>query len=368
MTIESRSIALAGVGLCSGLGGYADACAAARAGFARFGGDPGFAFSFPGDDEATPLTVAPCSVNLQHYQGMAHCVKLLEWAWRDFLQNHKTPLKPEGLQVLMAMPDPYDRDLIYEGQEEPVADQASARQAWLDEVTNSLFSNINPMLHNVPVQCVYGDRVAFVRILDKAIALLHEGKASHCLLFAYDSLLSSPHLEFQLESRQLKTEDNPVGYIPGEGAAVFLLTRQAGMPFQVKIALDNAHASDVEDAEQRWALSNLANLVKSVVSKKGQVFPQFYSDINGEEKRAVEFGQLQVKLNSRWRDLQMLTEIIPALSFGETGVMQGPLALLLVVASIQRRYARHLEHLICLSEEGGKRAAIHLEYCSERKV
>lgn len=133
---QNQRITLAGVGLCSALGGYADACAAARTGLARLEGDPAFAFCSPEEDEPSPLTVAPCAINLQRYQGLAHTIKLLEWAWRDFLLTCSTPLKPEGLHILMAMSDPYDREMIYEGQEEPKSD--ARKQATGDFVKPSL--------------------------------------------------------------------------------------------------------------------------------------------------------------------------------------------------------------------------------------
>jgi 3-oxoacyl-[acyl-carrier-protein] synthase-1 len=185
-----------------------------------------------------------------------------------------------------------------------------------------------------------------------------------------DSLLDDAFLGNQLDNEQLKTDSNPVGYIPGEGAAFILLgstNETAGIPIEMSVFLENSTIeSDADNYSKHWLSDKLANLVKNSVGVRNDktVFPQCVTDINGEELRAMEFGMLHVKLKAAYPTALFLPEEVPALSFAETGIMAGSLAFLTTLASIERRYARHNEFLILLSENSGQRAVIYMKFYS----
>ena len=361
--MSKKTINILGAGLCSSLGGYRDACAADRAGLVRFSGDTSFAFSEAGDDEPSPLTVAPAACNFHLFQGITRTVKMLQTAYHDFKENCRHEIPTDNLVILAAIPDPKDRAQEFNAQED--SSRELRLQTYLDDITSKLFPLINPQLSDIPVQCVFGDRVAFARIFDKAVRILSNGEAKHCLLMVHDCLLEGTYLEEQLNAEQLKTDDNPVGYIPGEGSAFILVSAEEGrgMPLEVSFAIDNSTIDSDEDRQALWQADKLTKVVKALVDTQNtsKIFPQFVTDINGEESRSQEFGILQVKLLGAFPNTHFLDAKIPALSFAETGAMAGALAFLTTIASLQRRYARHNEFLILLSEYSGKRAAIYIK-------
>lgn len=362
--MNGKEVRILGAGLCSSLGGYKEACAASRAGIVRFSGDATFAFSEAGVDQPTALTIAPAASNFHLFQGLARTVKMLESAYEDFRKNCWADLDLDGLVILCAFPDPQDRGLELDVPENITNE--SRLQNYLEILTSKLFPLVNPGLSLAPLQCVFGERVAFARIMEKSVRMIADGKAKQCLLISSDSLLGDEFLNAQLDSEQLKTDDNPVGYIPGEGASFILLdaSRSKGVSTEISVSMDNSTIETNDDRDKLWQSEKLASVVKNSIdtSKLGKIFPQCVVDTNGEEFRAKEFGILSVKLKSEYPDVHFLEPKIPTLSFAETGAMAGPLAFLTILASVERGYANHNEFLVLLSEYNGKRAAIHIKY------
>ena len=375
----AQLVSISGIGLSTSLGGYADACAAHRAGLTRFSARDDFKIMSPGDDEPQAVTVSPVN-NLFIYQGIAKTIRLIKSAYEDLVGSLKGQ-PPQDVMVLLALADPLDRELDLDLGSE--ATRAERLQTHMDALIEPLFNSINPDLNDAPMQAVYGDRIAFARVLKKATDFIAEGKAQHCLLLIADSLLDEFALERQLENNQLKTNDNPVGYIPGEGAAAILvsaasadkskllgidvatdLTADVIQPLNANVD-DNTHSTSdsvaAEDTSNKAKFgARLSDLIRKQVSPNEQPhwFPQIYSDMNGTESRAIEYGTLQVKLKQYYPQAHFLPEQIPALTFGETGVLSGALALSMIFASRERGYMSHKEHLIFLSESSGKRASI----------
>ncbi len=386
---HSSLINIAGIGLCSSLGGCQDACAAFRAGLTRFSEHDNVKVMFSGDEEPTPLTVAPAATNLMGYQGVGRMIKLLAGAHSDLLSNLNHPVPKEGLVILLAMPDPQTR--ADEMELEDVS-RDERLQAYADLVVMPLFARIDPELNNIPMQMVFGERIAFARILKKATDFLANGTAQHCLLLVADSLVDDKVLDKLLGENQLKTADNPVGFIPGEGAAMMLLSASGSQNTRanISLAIDNTTLEDTRrqtdetpaeepvladddleaaqklKAEERvqWQDNKLFTMIRSLLLSKyeNQYLPQLVSDMNGQENRAIEYGLIQVGFQQFYPQAHSLEEKVIALGFAEVGAMMGPLAMATIVASVQRGYARNHEFIISLSEENGKRAVIKLQF------
>jgi len=372
--VIEHTVAISGIGLCSSLGGYLDACAAFRAGLNRFNAHEEMMTMEAGDEEPTSLTVAPAATNLWQYQGVGRSVKMLHQAYQDFLCHYQQTIPTEHLQVLLAMPDPEDRSLDMDPY--PGISREARLQEYVDAVTKPLLPKLDEAFTRLPLQCVFGDRVAFARILKKAIEAILDGQTHHCLLMVADSLLNDVTLDAQMNENLLKHGGNPVGYIPGEGAAVILLSALGAsgnqdakvfpLPAKIGVTLDESviNLGDDEADTEQWLGEKLMAVIRSTVreSISNKIFPQTVSDINGEERRAIEMGNIQVKMKMTYPDARFLEAQVPALGFGELGAMTAPIALATAVAGIQRGYAQHREHLITLSEDNGKRAVIRLQF------
>jgi hypothetical protein len=385
---SQNSIKILGVGLCSSLGGYKDACSAYRAGINRFSYHDNMKVMYPGDEEPVPLTVAPAATNINGYQGVGRIIKMLASAYNDLISNISNDLPKEGLVLLMATPDPEDRE--YDMMFPDEVSRATRLLAYGDLITGPLFSRVNSDLNDVPMQMVFGDRVAFARIFDKATNMLAKGEAQSCLLLVADSLIGDEVLDDLLGRDMIKTSDNPVGFIPGEGAAMILLSASGqslngATSVSVSVAIDNTTFESTNDdrdkndesdnnegdmdtisPEERksWQGDKLMTLVRSLLqsSYENQWFPQLITDINGKENRAMEFGMIQVGLKKNYPKAYLLAEQISALGFGEVGTMMGSFALSISLAAVQRGYAQHREFILLLSEDNGKRAVIKLHF------
>lgn len=369
-------INISGFGLCSSLGGFSDACAAFRAGINRYVAHPTMALMNPGDEEPIPLTIAPAASGLLGYQGAGRKIKMLKLAYLDLLSQGLSKIPTEGLHILLAMPDPESRAFEMEYPEEVT--RMKRLQDYSSLITGPLFEQTDPTLSQAPMQMVFGDRVAFARLIQKSTEILSQGQAKHCLLIVADSLINDNYLDLLWGQGKLKTADNPVGYIPGEGAAMILLsaTDQSldTAAASVRAIVDNSviqqydpenHSPENGEQElQSWQGKKLAAVARLLLgSSDGYTdHPHFISDLNGQENRSMEWGMFQVDLKSQFPDAVMVNEFYPAVGFGEVGTMMGPLAMAISMASVQRNYAQQRSFVILLSEENGKRATIQLRF------
>lgn len=360
-----------------------------RAGLNRFRIHDHISVMAPGDSEPGPISIASVAYNLDGYQGLARVVKMLDHAWQDLLDNTCRQRPGSDALVLMALPDPIERefDFDYATDVQDAVDlddtnshRAIRRQTYCDLITSRLYDALWKKhqldLKPLALQVVFGDRVAFARILEKAGALLDQGHITECYLMVHDSLIGDSMLDTLWQQGQLKTADNPVGFIPGEGAAVIWLTKagrhKSAFKTQLSVTMDrssfaayspvNNEALLSDEERVSWHGHKMLKILAPLLGDiKKQTSPrQLLIDINGQENRACEFGNLQVLLKKDNPRAQHLEPIIPALGFGETGAMAGAYAFACILASAHRVYAKSRNFIILLSERDGRRAAARL--------
>lgn len=361
------NVNIAGIGLCSSLGGFDDACAAHRAGLNRFQGHSEIVVGTRDDTEPTPLKIAPAANNLNTYQGIARLVKLCEFAFRDLEAKLENRLPLDSLCILMVLPPPDERVISFRVDED--ASLNERLKSYLQTVTDALFVKIGHAFHQVPLQANVGDRVSFARVVQKSCDLLSKSEYEQVLILAADSLLCDETLEFQLHNERLLTDDNPVGYIPGEGAAAMLLTREAtkhSLKAVMRVEMDSS-TIDQDDRDvvfDLWQGQKMMALMENILihDYHQRYLPKLITDQNGEELRAIEMGCLQVKLKQKFPNSAVDSLEMMSASFGELGAVTGPFAMAHCLASIKRNYAKLREFVILLSERNGKRACIYLTF------
>lgn len=366
----SQPVWVSAVGMCSSLGRYRDGCAAARAGLSRFQNHADVLLATPGGEEDA-LTVAPAFSNFSTYQGLARWLKLLSYAYQDLCAQLDLKLLSGRTAIFLAMPDPAARNLTFEPSAQPTDVDWLERN--LERFTTAFFRREAPQLLEAPLQCAFGDRVAFARALAKATQVLAKGEAEHCLLLTVDSLLDVDTLQLLLERQCLKTPENPTGYIPGEGAAAIVLSAQSihaqAQRCTVACHLDSTslNQDDNEAKNSLWLGRKLFALYRQAVTlpstpNQKSILPVQITDFNGEQNRAKELGFMQSYITQNYLSGVLYDPIVPALSFGETGTLSGALAFNTALYSLQRRYSRHNSFSILLSEESGKRSVCQLTF------
>ncbi|NMO17682.1 hypothetical protein HPC49_10280 [Pyxidicoccus fallax] len=210
-----------------------------------------------------------------------------------------------------------------------------------------------------------GGHVAFAQALQAAREVLTSRKAGACLVVAVDSLLSAPTLGQLALSRRVKTEDHPVGFVPGEAGVALLLRPVTGHPdasTPSPVLLQDVCVLESPEPERADG-RDLAACVQRVLppGESASEEPLLVSDHNGEQRRALEWGNLLLRLRTERPEWRLERTWFPALGFGETGVVSGALGVCVTLRGLERGYARTRSAVVLTSEDRqAPRAAILL--------
>ncbi|WIG97169.1 hypothetical protein [Myxococcus sp. SDU36] len=195
-----------------------------------------------------------------------------------------------------------------------------------------------------------------------------EAGLERVFVIAADSLLEPFALQRLTTRNRLKAEDQPVGLMPGEAGACFLLESPAaaqrrGVLGAVRIA---SAATGSEEHPPFTGKPNtgvgLAACLQQVIASglpsepfNGDVFV----DLNGEEWRAREWGHVLVR-SQEW--LHDPAGHFPATAVGDTGAASGALGLCLAVHALARGHARTRHALVSSSSDLGDVGGVLLHH------
>jgi 3-oxoacyl-[acyl-carrier-protein] synthase-1 len=188
-----------------------------------------------------------------------------------------------------------------------------------------------------------------------------------CIVGGVDSFLDGSTLQALHEQRRLKSEDAPDGFQPGEAAAFFLLERmdsavQRGADI-LAVVTQVALARDEPENGRRIPGVALGNALSVLLgpSSQGPRRGWFISDINGEPGRAMEWGNLLVRLSSSHPWLREAPLWYPASSLGDTGAASGVIGVCAAVRAFARDYAPADVAFVLSSSDGVERGALRVE-------
>lgn len=188
------------IGMASSVGVNAlSCCAAIRARVARFEQVPFH------DGKGKPIIAAPAAEAAGQRTGYGRILSLLEISIRECASP--LPSKGELPPLLVCLDVPDRRDYPKDVGPKVLADLATALKVRLSKESRAF---------------LMGPPGVF-RALETARQLIRSGSAETCLVAAGDSLINDRALAELEGSRRLKTEFNPDGVIPGEGAACLAL-------------------------------------------------------------------------------------------------------------------------------------------------
>lgn len=207
-------------------------------------------------------------------------------------------------------------------------------------------------------------KVAVGVALRRARALLEEPAVRQVLVVAADSLLSWPTLSHYDRHDRLLTARNPNGFIPGEGAGALLLGRPSGEAGElgcagIAFAREAAHI----DSEEPLRGDGLTQAVKAALAEaKLEMHDMHYriADISGEQ---YYFKEAELALSRTLRVRKEEFDIWhPAECTGEIGAAAGISLLATALAACRKQYGKGPNILVHLSNDGGQRAALALQY------
>jgi 3-oxoacyl-[acyl-carrier-protein] synthase-1 len=228
-------------------------------------------------------------------------------------------------------------------------------------------SAAGPLSSAVKRRVYYGGHAGVGQAVLDAQADLATRTVDAGVIGAIDSCVEPRILRAAAHAALLKTEAEATGFSPGEGAAFFLLQREADSAHRsLRVAIE---AVGMAQDENHWFTelpptgAGLAAAIEQCLgSLGGEAHAEIgvvVSDLNGEERRALEWGYCLVRLQPR-RPLGHARVWLPAMSFGETGCAAGPIAVCTAVRGFGRGYAGTERIAVVLSSESGHKAALCL--------
>ena len=189
-----------------------------------------------------------------------------------------------------------------------------------------------------------GHRGALCAIADAAARIHHT--LERVVVIAVDSWLDAFSLSWLAERHRLKTDENPVGMMPGEAAVALLIeARGAAERRHAKVLasivglsleqeeMDSGKAGPGDGAAQGRALAAAMESAKIQAPFEGDLVV----DHNGESWRGHELAMLRTRGPRRL--LGNCRVVAPALSTGDTGAASAALGIACGVRSLQRGYS-----------------------------
>ncbi len=367
-----------GMASCVGLSAD-DSCASVRAGLSRFSPVDGV-MDYDDDELEAPITGAPQPLLTRGFVQNAAWLRLVQCAFEDLIQSAQLPPASDSAfwqttPVIWILPEiTHERFLWPEDDINQILHQACT-QALAHNLQYPLFVPANGIIAEGQ-----SGAARAMRAMARTIAEQHFPRA---IFIGVDSLLDSLCLSGLMEADRIKTQDNPMGFIPGEAAACVLVESRASCQARKAqpqaILLSAAHRrfelpavneDETDDPEQTMQAQNthwrtthaqalgllLSQAITEALAPLGErhFAGDIILDLNGEEWRAVAWGTAQVRLSGNKRmDVEACEEIVPATSWGDIGAASGMAGLCLATRSYVRRYAKTgLSLICCLSDNG----------------
>jgi 3-oxoacyl-[acyl-carrier-protein] synthase-1 len=216
---------------------------------------------------------------------------------------------------------------------------------------------------DIPIRFVtYAGHSGFAEALSIAVEDILRHAVDVAILGGLDSLVDERSLKWLKITGRLKSETNPVGLEPGEGAAFIAVgrgavgTRATGRPLCAirKIVIADGDQSRIAGGEPTGRA--LSQCVTGAIDASQQLW--LVADHNGETVRAMEFGNAVTRVtryNRNWLQPLLLTA-----SFGDVGAASGALAACVVEAAFARSYAPADTAVIASVDDGPQRAAFSI--------
>ena len=371
MTSTHGALAITTLGMVTSLGGDAfTSCAAARAGLTRsselkvldFHGEE----LFGRETLDGPPTVFGHTVRdvADGFSGVARALLLGRAAIHDLLEQRRLSARERsrtGLVLNLSDDFVIDADAGARGVSPPSV-------GWRQR-TGRLHIRLAES-HSLPVTQAhlalrYGGNAGIASAVQDAVTMIDKGPIDRCIVGAIDSRAEARFLPAAARLKLLRTSDNPVGLIPGEAAAFFVLERASEVAGAGSVPIATIAAATVA-RDPTDLLSNdrpptgtgLAEALRKALGSAKKIGFSV-GDMNGTQPRAVEWANTLFRLRSE-HQVDIPESWFPALSFGDTGAAAGAVGVCVAIRAFARGYARGNSALVWLSSEGEAKGALLL--------
>jgi 3-oxoacyl-[acyl-carrier-protein] synthase-1 len=342
------------------------ACAASRAGLSRPAALPGQLASDPETGDVEPVIGHAISFLTKGFSGAGRLARIGSLALNDLVAKAK--LRPEELQetpVVLALRGGYYADaaeLAENGQ--PFTKTAPPKTEDTQDFEERARTIAVPRMFELAglaaparLELVFDGPSGFGLALQRAAAMLVEKRTRRCLVGAIDSCCD-PEMLGVLDGLQLiKTGTMPVGFAPGEGAALMLVGRPSdstGPGASITMPVHRADGAHQFDPAVH-SCSKLAEVVREAIARSGaDGCGLAIGSHNGTNWSAEELGRT-LAISPEFA--RVVDHWFPAIGFGETGAAYGALATCVAARAFERGYAGHASALVWASSPSGSKSA-----------
>jgi 3-oxoacyl-[acyl-carrier-protein] synthase-1 len=227
----------------------------------------------------------------------------------------------------------------------------------------------DPLLATLPMpldltrsQVVAAGHAGTAIALKRTVELLLQRECERVIIVAVDSYLDPLTLDWLIGHGRLKYEGNPVGLVPGECGACFLVESLRGAegrhaPVRAHVvAVSVGRETDLPLKEGPVRGRALSGSIRDVLAHARQPFVgEIFSDLNGEDWRAHQWGSAVVALGTTLGSVRLR---LPAVSIGDTGAASGALGICSAVHSFARNATASHRALVVSTSEGGEVGAV----------
>lgn len=377
--MKSDTIAVTGLGMLSSIGhNVVTSCASAMAGITR--ASELTVLNFTGGQLLGNEPVVGHTVGFiaDGFTGVGKLIRLGSLALQDLIKRTNIAehnMNRTGLYINLSDQYLEDTQAKVEHDETGVdahLDWSPPSYSWMEEsrqLIPRLASHCGADIPKGNQVVYYRNHAGVLQALLEAVKNIISGNLDQCIIGGIDSCAEPRHLIAAASNRMLKTKVNPIGFMPGEAAAFFLLER-----------LNQARSRDVEicgiiespciteekchrlsgDPSLGIALSQAIETSLSGFDGQRHQIGLVIGDLNGDPFRATEWSYAMTRL-TRMLGLVDLPLWLPAASFGEIGAATGAASICLGIRALQRGYARTDKILVWLSSDNGTKGALCLK-------
>jgi len=364
------SVKIVAVGMVTALGlDWETSCAASRAGILRASVLDHFPFQTEQIGEPQFARGHQVDLLAKGFEGYGRLLRLLAGAMREIhARCDKHPETLRGAAVYLSLPDPTRSQPQFESATFDENELHLSLDDWALRLTTQASRLAGwPEPSRLEGLSVAG-HAGFAQVLQRAIADLESGKVDSCIVGGVDSLLDEDTLTWLLNTDRLKHPAHAAGLMPGEGAALFLLSSSAkALPEICSLEAVNVGEESQTFMDDKAANgSGLWRTVRTLTSLTSQgnsskpIRVWLTSDHNGEVYRARELGGFLVRCRGEIQIENDLPVVLPALSFGDTAAASGAIGMAVSSRALSRRYLPPIHNIVLSTSDGPLRGAILL--------
>jgi 3-oxoacyl-(acyl-carrier-protein) synthase len=380
--VSDDAACITGLGMVASLGyDVATICAAARAGIVRSEELDYFRFR-SGEDGAVEHAVGhPIPELTRGFEGFARLLRIAQAGLADLL--HQEAQAPWGLArtaFYLSLPDSgrvfTGLDLIQNEKSRQARAkkvQDAKQQLPAEAIELRLLQTAarltgwagEPAMHFSTTT----GHTGVTEALNRAIEDLCTRQVEAAVVGGVDTLLEEDTLEWLQITGRLKTSSIPSGLQPGEAGGFLLLeTVQSARARGARIL---GIVEDVRFGEEAKTLlsgdlpagSGLTEILGGVMARAGWNDGQpvwLITDQNGEFYRAMEWGNVIIRLTAQSECFAQPVLWYPAGSFGDTGAASGVVSICMAIAAFDRQYAPAQTVAVVSSADGSRRSVVLL--------